>query len=410
MFKGNCIVAQSGGPTAVINASACGIITEAFRRKTIEGVYAAKNGIIGVLDENLFDLRREAPETFRLLKTTPGPGLGSCRYRLKPAEKDETEYRRIFEVFEAHDIRYFFYIGGNDSMDTALKIHNYARKTGYPLAALGIPKTIDNDLPGTDHSPGYGSAAKYVAASVMEIKRDAESYNTNIVTIVEVMGRNTGWLAAAGALAAPDLIYMPETPFSFERFNEDVGKACRKKGKVLIVVSEGIKDGRGQFIFKTQAHRHDIFGHHQLGGVGFLLEDFVKEHIEPRVKTVQLGILQRCAVHFASGTDLAEAFLAGREAVRYAVDGNSGFMVSLEREKGRRYRCRTILTDLSEVANKVKPLPRDWINPAGNHVTRECLEYIRPLTEREVRLPMAGGLPRFARLKEIYLEKRCKHS
>ncbi|ACM60917.1 6-phosphofructokinase [Caldicellulosiruptor bescii] len=410
--EGNCVVAQSGGPTAVINASLLGVIEEAMKQHPIRAIYGAKNGIIGLIDEELYDLRMEDPEELKLLKTTPSSALGSCRYQLKPFEHDEKDYIKIFNVFEAHNIRYFFYIGGNDSMDTADKLTRYAQKIGYDICIIGIPKTIDNDLVMTDHCPGFGSAAKYIATSVMEIARDAIVYPTNIVTIIEVMGRNAGWLAAASALAskdigAPDLIYLPEVPFSIDKFLDDVRNIHKKTGKITIVVSEGIKDKEGKYI-ADMSHKFgiDAFGHVQLGGAAFVLENIIREEVEKRVKSIQFNVLQRSAAHIMSKTDVEEAYMVGRMAVRYAVEGACGYMVAIKRDSDNPYSSSTELVELNKVANAEKLVPLAWISHDGNYVKEDALNYIQPLIEGEVEVKYEKGLPRYAKLRKIMVPKK----
>lgn len=399
MLYGNCIIAQSGGPTTAINSSACGAIFEALNQKAIERVFGARNGIEGILNEEIFDFAEEDLEELKYLKTTPSSALGSCRYRLK--RDDSSDFERIFKVFNKYNIRYFFYIGGNDSMDTVKKIHEYAQKINYEICVIGVPKTIDNDLVGTDHCPGFGSAAKYIATSILEMAHDAAVYKSNIVTIIEVMGRNAGWLAAASALTeATDLIYLPEVPFDFKRFEKDVRKVYEEKGKVMIVVSEGIKDNLGRYISSLESiGGHDNFGHAQLGGVGSVLEKYVKENIGKRVKKIEFSILQRCAMHYSSKTDIEEAYMVGQQAVLYGIQGKSGYMVGLKRISNDPYACETELVDIYEVANLEKKVPSHWINKEGNHVTKECIEYLAPLIMGEVSIPTEKGLPRYARLK-----------
>ncbi len=411
MMFGNCIVAQSGGPTAVINASACGAIIEALDQKCMKNIYGSQNGIEGIINEDLFDLRKEDIREIKRLKNTPASALGSCRYHLPNIEEGKEIYDKIFKVFKAHEIRYFFYIGGNDSMDTINKITQYAKQVDYKLYAIGVPKTIDNDLMNTDHCPGYGSSAKYIATSILEIAEDARVYNSGIVTIVEVMGRNAGWLAAAGALAvnqrekAVDLIYLPEVVFDFDKFHQDVENAYKLKGKVIIVVSEGIKGKNGNYILEQKTQSHDIFGHSQLGGVGQMLGDYVMKHITKRVKVVTYGVLQRCSAHCTSKTDSDEAFMLGTEAVKEAVNGNTGYMIGLERISNTPYRCKTKLIDLSQVANLEKKIPKKWINEEGNYVTEDCIQYMMPLIEGDCYPSSEKGLPVFARLSKCFVDK-----
>src|SRR5262245_55739494 len=355
-LRGNAVVAQSGGPTAVINASACGVIQECLRQSAVGDLFGANNGILGIVHEDLFDLRAESAETVEGLRTTPSSAVGSCRYKLGDLTADREKYQRILSVFKAHDIRYFFYIGGNDSMDTADKVHRLAREEGYELRVMGVPKTIDNDLVGTDHCPGYGSVAKYLATSVMEAGRDTEAmYTFDPVTITEVMGRNTGWIAAATGLArrredeAPHLIYVPEIPFSPERFLADVREVHRRLGRVFVVASEGLVDGHGSYV--AAGATVDAFGHRQLGGGAGYLQQLVMQEIGIKARYNKPDTCQRNAMHFASRTDSDEAYLCGQEAVRRALAGASGFMVGLRRESDRPYRCTAGLTPLPEVAN-----------------------------------------------------------
>lgn len=406
-------MAQSGGPTAVINSSACGVIQEAFRHTdSIPTVFGAVNGVLGILHEELFDFRAENPEEVERLKTSPSSALGSCRYKLGDLENDRGRYQRILDVFAAHDIRYFFYIGGNDSMDTANKVHRLAQETGYDLRVIGVPKTIDNDLVGTDHCPGYGSVAKYLATSVMEAGRDTDAmYTFDPVTITEAMGRNTGWIAAATGMAsraedeAPHLIYVPEIPFSIEKFLADVRECHRRRHRASVVVSEGIVDEKGEYI-AAQASV-DAFGHRQLGGVAAMLADLVSKELGLKCRHNKLDTCQRNAMHFASLTDRDEAYQCGVAAVRSALEGRSGQMVALTREEGPAYHCRTSLLPLNEVANRVKRLPRDYMDEAGTHISGKMREYVEPLMRGEVPITIGeDGLPRYTRLQRRPLGKR----
>lgn len=413
---GNCLVAQSGGPTSVINASACGVIQEAFKSSEINKVYGALNGIAGVLNEDLFCLNEESPEEIELLKVTPSSALGSCRYKLKSLEDSEGDFKRIIEVFKAHDIRYFFYIGGNDSMDTAFKVSQYAQKVGYELKSIGVPKTIDNDLPITDHTPGFGSAAKFLATSVKEIGLDARVYNYNTVTICEIMGRNAGWLTASTALAkkyeddAPHFIYLPEVPFSFEQFDKDIRFALEKYNYAVVAVSEGIKNDEGKYISEltNQTLMKDAFGHVQLGGVTDVLAAYVSHNICKKVRIVNYSTIQRSAAHCASLTDNEEAYFCGQMAVRYAIEGHTGKMVGMFRGNSKEYVCETQLIDLDDVANKEKTIPREWINEEGNFVKQEAIDYIRPLIMGEVKIKMENGIPRYCRLEKKLIEKKLE--
>jgi ATP-dependent phosphofructokinase / diphosphate-dependent phosphofructokinase len=412
-LRGNAVVAQSGGPTAVINASACGVIQEALRHPdNIKQVFGANNGILGLIHEDLFDLGAESPETIDDLRRTPSSAIGSCRFKLGDLERDIEKYQRLLQVFRAHDIRYFFYIGGNDSMDTADKTNRLAQREGYELRVVGVPKTIDNDLIGTDHCPGYGSVAKYLATSVMEAGRDTEAmYTFDPVTITEAMGRNTGWIAAATGLArrhedeAPHLIYVPEIPFSEERFLADVQEVHRRLGRVFIVVSEGVKNAQGEYI-AAQATQ-DAFGHRQLGGVADYLRQLLTRRIGLKARYNKLDTCQRNAVHFASRTDSDEAARCGQEAVRQALQGTTGKMVSLVRVSDRPYRCETGLVPLAEVANGVKPLPREYLDVAGTHISEAMRVYVGPLVLGEVPVRIgADGLPEFARFQRRPIAKK----
>ena len=417
-MKGNCLVAQSGGPTTVINASVCGVIQTALGHPEVfTGVYAGRNGILGVLHEEMFDCGAEDPAQIELLKRTPAAGLGSCRYKLKPLEKDRTDYERIVEVFKAHSIRYFFYNGGNDSMDTADKVSRIAADMNYDLIAIGVPKTVDNDLPETDHCPGYGSVAKYVATTAMESGKDTDAlYTTDTVTIVEVMGRNAGWIAAASGVAqrheedAPHLIYLPEIPFTPERFVADVRETVKRLGRCVICVGEGLRNEKGQYITEAGgAFAKDAFGHKQLGGVGDYLRQLVEAEVGVKARTNKPGTAQRSAMHFASLTDRDESYQCGRAAVEAAIAGETRKMVTLIRAGGGPgdYACETGLAELSVVANGEKTVPRSFINEAGNHITSAMRDYVTPLLQGEVPLLMGpDGLPVYARLERKLLPKK----
>lgn len=409
----NCLVGQSGGPTAVINASVAGVINNAVKSAEIDHVYGVVNGIEGVMQERIFDFDKEDYKELKMLRYTPSSILGSCRYKLKDFNTSDAEYVKIFNVFKKYHIKYFFYIGGNDSMDTVDKLSSYAKATGFEIYIIGIPKTIDNDLNGTDHTPGYGSAAKFIATSVMEIARDGDAYEKDIINIVEVMGRNTGWLAAASALArcdylgAPDLIYLPETTFDLDEFLSDVSDCYHQKKRITIVVSEGIKNERGDYVFDNKQNStclKDSFGHTQMGGTGFILGKIVRDKILRRVKVIELGILQRCAMHFASMTDVDEAYQCGYDAVDYALDGNNGQMVSIKRLSNEPYAILTTLVPIGEVANVEKKIPLDLIDVKNRFVKKEVIDYIKPLIIGEVPINTENGLPRFANLKKRFVE------
>jgi ATP-dependent phosphofructokinase / diphosphate-dependent phosphofructokinase len=407
ILKGACIFGQSGGPTSVINASAAGVIEEALKQEAITHVYGASHGIRGILDDVLYDMEKEDPYELHLLKTTPSSALGSVRYKLKHFDEDETDYKRILEIFKKYNVRYFFYNGGNDSMDTCNKISKYMQKVGYECRVMGVPKTIDNDLFGTDHCPGFGSAAKYIATSTMEIYHDARVYDSGMVTILEVMGRNAGWLTAATALAAhfgsgPDLIYLPEITFNLEKFLEDVSTIYKRTGKVIVAVSEGIKDKDGKYVAELVANlSKDSFGHSQLGGTASILANLVKNKIGCKVRSIEFSLLQRCAAHCASLTDVNESYLAGQSAVQYAVAGKSDYMVAFERASGKDYSCQVKLINLTDVANTESKIPQNWIHEEGNFVTQDFVDYALPLIQGESSPPFEKGLPRFAKLRKV---------
>ena len=405
---GACIFGQSGGPTSVINASAYGVIRAALDAEEITNVYGAAHGIKGVLDDKLYVMEEEDPDELRLLLNTPSSELGSCRYKIADPDVDDTDYKRILEIFKKYNVRYFFYNGGNDSMDTCNKISKYMQKVGYECRVNGVPKTIDNDLFGTDHCPGFASAAKYIATSCMEINKDARVYDTGMVTIVEIMGRHAGWLAASAALATefgsgPDLIYLPETDFSMDDFLADVQKVYNETGKVLVAVSEGIHYADGSFVSEAKTSATDGFGHAQLGGLATLLAEVVKNKMGCKVRGVELSLLQRCRAHLASATDIREAQAAGAQAVKAALDGITDKMVAFERstDENGNYVCGMKLIPLSDVANYEKKVPLEWINDTHNGVKKEFIDYVLPLIQGEPELPREHSLPRYAKLKKV---------
>ena len=404
---GSCIFGQSGGPTAVINASAYGVIRAALDAEEITKVYGAAHGIRGVLDDKLYVMDEEDPAELKLLLNTPSSELGSCRYKIADPEKDDTDYKRILEIFKKYNVRYFFYNGGNDSMDTCNKISRYMESVGYECRVMGVPKTIDNDLFGTDHCPGFASAAKYIATSCMEINKDARVYDNGMITVVEIMGRHAGWLAASAALATefgsgPDLIYLPELDFDMDKFIADVERIYAANGKVLIAVSEGIHYADGRFVSEAKTSATDGFGHAQLGGLATLLAEVLKERTGAKVRGIELSLLQRCGAHLASKTDIDEAFGAGQEAVKQAVSGTTGKMVAFEREYiDGKYHCKMVLLPLESVANFEKKVPVEWINEDGNGLKHEFIDYVLPLIQGEPELPLEHSLPRYARLKKV---------
>jgi ATP-dependent phosphofructokinase / diphosphate-dependent phosphofructokinase len=408
-LTGNCLIGQSGGPTAVINASVAGAISEALNHECIEEIYGCLNGVLGILQEDFIDLASESQQTIRALKYTPGAALGTCRYKLKKQQ----DFERVLEVFKAHNIRYFFYAGGNDSQDTADKISKLAQQQGYELRVIGIPKTIDNDLPTTDHCPGYGSVVKYICTTVKELACDNEAMGQHdLVSILEVMGRSAGWIAAGAALAKrrdhphdpPHLIYLPEVAFTPEKFVEDVRRVLKRERYCLIVVGEGLVDPVGNYV-STTSGATDAFGHAQLGGAGDYLRGLVEQQLGIKARSAKLGIAQRAAAHCASKADVDEAFLAGAAAVKAAVSGVTDKMVTLLRGESDHYACETGLADLSEIANGVKKLPREWINEDGVSMNHQFVRYATPLIQGEVTLPYEHGVPQFARLDRVPVEK-----
>ena len=404
---GSCIFGQSGGPTAVINASAYGVIRAALDAGEITKVYGASHGILGVLKDQLYVMDEEDPKELELLLHTPSSELGSCRYKIADPDADDTDYKQILKIFQKYNVRYFLYNGGNDSMDTCNKISRYMESVGYECRVMGVPKTIDNDLFGTDHCPGFGSAAKYIATSCMEINKDARVYDNKMITIVEIMGRHAGWLTASAALATeygsgPDLIYLPETDFDMDRFFADIDRVLQTKNQVLIAVSEGIHYADGSFVSEAKTSATDGFGHAQLGGLAATLANLVKARTGAKVRGIELSLLQRCGAHLASQTDIEEACAAGRKAVEEAVKGTSGYMVAFKRVMdGGKYRCELELLPLAEVANYEKKIPLDWINEEHNGLKHEFIDYVLPLIQGEPRLPLTDSLPRYAHLKKV---------
>ncbi|MDD6882138.1 MAG: 6-phosphofructokinase [Eubacteriales bacterium] len=412
ILKGAAVIGQSGGPSSVINASAYGAIKTALESDAITRVFGMCNGIKGILEDNLMDMSKEDPEELAFMKYTPSSALGSCRYKLKDPDEDETDYIRILEIFKKYDIRYFFYNGGNDSMDTCNKISKFMLRNGYECRCMGIPKTIDNDLAGTDHCPGFASAAKYIATSVMEVYRDSTVYDTGMITIIECMGRHAGWLTAAAALAnykgrGADLIYLPEVDFDLAKFTAKVKEIYAAKKKCLVVVSEGIHDKDGTFIaeYANKNMAKDSFGHAQLGGLAAYLANYIKGETGAKVRGIELSLLQRCAAHCASQTDIDESFMAGEAAVVNAVNGITDKMVGFEREYvNGQYKCNVKLFDLTIVANTEKKVPLEWINKDGDGVEQGFIDYCLPLIQGQTKLTYVDGLPRFVELKKVKAE------
>ena len=406
---GSAIIGQSGGPSAVINASAYGVIKTALDCESITKVYGANHGIKGVLNDRLFVMDEEDPKELEKLLYTPSSALGSCRYKIADPDVDDTDYKRILEIFRKYNVRYFFYNGGNDSMDTCNKISRYCAKMGYECRVMGVPKTIDNDLFGTDHCPGFASAAKYIATSLMEVSRDSRVYDVGQVTIVECMGRHAGWLTAAACLGnlygdGPDLIYLPEVDFDMDQFLADVKRVYEAKHNCLVAVSEGVHYADGSFVSEAKTSGTDGFGHAQLGGLAARLAAVVKAATGAKVRGIELSLLQRCGSHVASATDIEESFNSGKIAVESAVSGVTGKMVGFRCDRTNGYRCEYVLFDLMDVANAEKKVPLEWITPEHNGVTRDFVDYCLPLIAGETKQPKINGLPDFCKLKKVYAE------
>lgn len=406
MKQKNCMVAQSGGPTAAINASLAGVIEGVMKSELYGTVYGALNGITGILNHrfvNLSELFEENPDNLHRLMVTPAMYLGSCRYKLPDFLDDDSSYVYIFKQFESYGIDAFFYIGGNDSMDTVLKLSEYAKRIASPVRIIGIPKTIDNDLCETDHTPGFGSAAKYIATSLLEISHDTFIYAVKSVTIVEIMGRDAGWLTAAAALArnaynaAPHLIYLPEVPFDKEDFLLDVKRLLFEQNNVVIAVSEGIRDADGNYISASE-QSVDTFGHSQLSGAGKTLEFLVKEKLGVKVRSVEINVLQRCASHLSSRTDLEEAFALGKTAVAFSEQGVTASMVTIRRVPDKPYQAAYGCAALNGIANEAKPVPLEWINDAGNDVRQPLIDYLTPLIQGEMEVEYRNGIPAYLSL------------
>ena len=409
----NAFYAQSGGVTAVINATAAGVIETARQHpESIAHVYAGRHGIIGALTEDLIDTSQDSDEDLARLRHTPSGAFGSCRYKLKSLEESKAQYERLLEVFKAHDIGYFFYNGGGDSQDTSYKVSQLGRELGYPITCIGIPKTIDNDLPITDNCPGFGSVAKYVGVSIREAAYDVESMakTSTKVFLMEVMGRRAGWIAAAGGLArrfagdAPHLIVFPEIPFSSEAFLTKVKTSVDKYGYCAIVVSEGARYAGGQFL--SDAGAKDAFGHVQLGGVAPVLASLIKEKLGHKYHWAVADYLQRAARHVASATDVEQAYALGRAAVEFAAAGYNAIMPTIVRTSNTPYRWEIGSADLAEVANVEKMMPRDYITEDGFGITAACREYLSPLICGEDYPPYQDGLPDYVRLKNVPVKKK----
>jgi 6-phosphofructokinase 1 len=411
----NAFYAQSGGVTAVINASAAGVIETARKYpKVIGKVYAGRNGIIGALTEDLIDTSKEPAANIRALVNTPGGAFGSARYKLKGVEKGAHEYERLIEVFKAHDIGYFFYNGGNDSADTCLKVSQISATLGYPIIAVHVPKTVDNDLPITDTCPGFGSVAKYVATSMLEAGLDVESMakTSTKVFILEVMGRHAGWITAATGLAqqkagqAPHILLFPEIAFEEEAFLARVDAMVKQYGYCAVGVSEGVQDAEGKFL--SESGLKDAFGHSQLGGVAPMLAGLVQSKLKLKQHWAVADYLQRAARHIASKTDLEQSYAVGKAAVEFAVKGMNSVMPTIVRQSSRPYRWTIGAAQLSDVANVEKKMPREFITPDGFHITQKCRNYLEPLIAGEAFPPFEKGLPRYVRLKNVAVRKKTR--
>ena len=403
-LKGNAVVGQSGGPTAAINATLSGVIRGALKAKEqgiINELYGMRTGIEGFLEERMVNLTDvfSGGKDLDVLEQTPAAALGSCRKKMKPADQDPATYEKLFEIFKKYDIRYFFYIGGNDSMDTVLKLSRYAAEHEYEMRVIGVPKTIDNDLAVTDHTPGFGSAAKYIATTMKELLRDVSVYTMNAVTIVEIMGRDAGWLTASAALTkisggvAPDLIYLPERSFDPEKFIESVKEKMRSHPAILVAVSEGIRYADGSYV-GASGNAHDAFGHVRLSGAGKVLEWLVKDKLGCKVRSIEINLPQRAAGHLLSLTDINESVMIGNHAVESAIAGNTGVMISVVRDSSKDYSVSVSSADISKIANAVKQVPDEYINANGDGVTVECIKYLAPLIMGEVNVKYENGLPK----------------
>lgn len=399
----NLLVAQSGGPTAAINATVAGVVEEAKASLKVDKILGSVNGIKGVLEEKFVDLNEklQKDEDLELLCQTPAAALGSCRFKLKSLKDDHSQFEKIINIFRKYEIHYFIYAGGNDSMDTVDKLSAYCKEQEIEdIFVMGAPKTIDNDLVGTDHCPGFGSAAKYIGTTFSELERDCHVYDAKAVTIVEVMGRNAGWLTASSALArnngaqGPNLIYLCEPAFSVEKFLKDVKKQLEEHDSVLVAISEGIKDASGVYISEqVQSGAVDNFGHSYIAGSARVLEEAVRNEIGCKVRSIELNLMQRCAAHIASKTDIEESRMLGKTACRLALEGNGGLMAAVERLSDEPYKVHYTAVPVSEVSNAEKKVPVDFINAEGNDVTEKMMAYLKPLIQGETEVIYKNGIP-----------------
>ena len=406
ILRGNAVIGQSGGPTAAINATLSGVIRGAFAAPCIEKIFGMRNGVEGLLGERLvsLDYLAKDEEKLKILEQTPAAALGSCRKKLPDPHsndpKDIAVFEKVFEVFKKNDIRYFFYIGGNDSMDTVAKLSEYSKKNQYEIRLVGVPKTIDNDLVGTDHTPGFGSAAKFIATTVREIVRDCSVYTQKSVTVVEIMGRDAGWLTASSAIGrmvdgcAPDYVYLPECPFDPENFFTNIENLFKTKSGVVIAVSEGLLFADGRYVGEgSQSGSVDVFGHKYLSGTGKVLENMVRERLGCKVRSVELNLPQRCSGHLTSLTDITESVRIGRAAAIAAAEGKSGIMMTFERSNASEYYCDIKPKNVLEIANRTKYVPDDFITETKDNVTDECCKYLLPLICGECDIKYSKGLP-----------------
>jgi len=402
-LRGNAVVGQSGGPTAAINATLAGVIRGALANDAIETLYGMRNGIEGFLAENLINLSEifADEKKIKILEQTPSAALGSCRKKMKSPEADPETYEKLIEIFKKYNIRYFFYIGGNDSMDTVSKLSVFAAQHDYEMKVVGVPKTVDNDLAATDHTPGFGSAAKYVATTMKELICDISVYTMKAVTIVEVMGRDAGWLTASAALPvvsggrAPDLVYLPERTFDPDKFIDKINELQKTKPALLVAISEGIKFPDGRYVGEGLGGRKvDAFGHVALSGAGKVLEDLVKEKVGCKVRSIELNLPQRAAAHIASLTDITESVAVGKRAVEAAVAGETGVMATILRSEGDAYSATFGTADISKIANAVRGVPAEYINEAGDGITEAGIRYLAPLIIGEVDIEYENGMPK----------------
>ncbi len=398
----NLLVAQSGGPTAAINATLAGVLQGVRASGKVDKVYGAKNGIEGAIKDQLIDLNEVVRDTKAMdtLMYTPSSALGTCRYKMKDWRKDDEPYKKIIETFYKYEIKYFIYIGGNDSMDTVDKLSEYCRLNNHDFIIMGAPKTVDNDLNLTDHSPGFGSAAKYIATTISELACDIGAYDIPAVTIVEIMGRNAGWLTASAALArlnggsGADLIYLCEKDFDNARFINDVKEMLAVKPGILVAVSEGVKDSEGNYVSdQMSSGAVDNFGHKYIAGAARALEQMVRNEIGCKVRSIELNLMQRAAAHIASETDITESLMLGQKALSCALDGETGRMAAIKRLSDEPYRVEFVSVPVNEVANHEKTVPMEWITPDGHDVTKELIAYMKPLIQGETNVKYQNGIP-----------------